>query len=185
MSPGGPYPVSYRALVPKRSECVNLLVPVCLASTHIAYGSIRMEPVFLILGQSSATAAALAVEKGTDVQDVDYAQLRKRLLADGQVLELPRPAAKGLSAAKFPGVVVDDEDAELRGEWKTSAVMGPFIGKGYRHDGDAAKGEKSAVFRANLLPGRYEACVAYSSASNPRSIFLLSSNLLMVKRNVF
>jgi FAD dependent oxidoreductase len=166
VSPGGPYPVSYRALVPKRSECTNLLVPVCLASTHIAYGSIRMEPVFLILGQSSATAAALAVESDKDVQDVAYAALRKRLLSDAQVLELPRPSPKGLTADQFPGVVVDDEKAELRGEWKTSAVMGPYIGKGYRHDGDAGKGENSAVFRAELKPGRYEVRVAYSPASN-------------------
>lgn len=97
VNPGGPYPISYRALVPRANECTNLLVPVCVAATHIAYGSIRMEPVFLILGQSAATAAALAAEKDVDVQRVDYASLRARLLADGQVLDLPRtgPAAPG------------------------------------------------------------------------------------------
>ena len=89
VNPGGPYPISYEALVPKASECTNLLVPVCLSSSHIAYGSIRMEPVFMILGQSAATAAALAIDNNTDVQNVDYATLRARLLADGQVLELP------------------------------------------------------------------------------------------------
>ncbi|MHC4680262.1 MAG: FAD-dependent oxidoreductase [Planctomycetota bacterium] len=88
INPGGPYPISYGALVPKASECTNLLVPVCVSSSHIAYGSIRMEPVFMILGQSAATAAAIAIDENIDVQAVDYSKLRARLLADGQVLEL-------------------------------------------------------------------------------------------------
>jgi hypothetical protein len=88
INPGGPYSISYEAIVPKASECTNLLVPVCLSSSHIAYGSIRMEPVFMILGQSAATAAVFAIEDDVNVQNVDYAKLRKRLLADGQVLEL-------------------------------------------------------------------------------------------------
>ena len=78
----GPYPISYRALVPKAAECTNLLVPVCLSATHIAYGSIRMEPVFMVLGQSAATAAVQAIDDSVDVQNVDYAKLRARLLAD-------------------------------------------------------------------------------------------------------
>jgi glycine/D-amino acid oxidase-like deaminating enzyme len=85
--PMKPYPISYRSLIPKAGECSNLLVPVCLSSSHIAYGSIRMEPVFMILGQSAATAAAMAVESQTTVQSVPYAPLRQRLLADGQILE--------------------------------------------------------------------------------------------------
>jgi hypothetical protein len=82
-----PYPISYRAIVPKSQECENLLVPVCLSSSHIAYGSIRMEPVFMILGQSAATAAALSIDDRVAVQKLDYAKLRERLLADKQVLE--------------------------------------------------------------------------------------------------
>jgi len=85
--PMKPYPISYRALMPKASECENLFVPVCLSSSHIAYGSIRMEPVFMILGQSSATAAALALDDNVPVQQLDYAKLRARLLADKQILE--------------------------------------------------------------------------------------------------
>lgn len=88
INPGGPYPISYGAIVPKASECTNLLVPVCVSSSHIAYGSIRMEPVFMILGQSAATAAVIAIDNSTDVQNVDYSKLRSRLLADGQVLNL-------------------------------------------------------------------------------------------------
>lgn len=83
----GPYPISYRAIVPKEEQCANLFVPVCLSASHIAYGSIRMEPVFMVLGQSAATAAALALEAGVSAQAVDYGKLSKRLLRDGQVLE--------------------------------------------------------------------------------------------------
>jgi len=89
VSPGGPYLISYRSIVPARGEAANLLVPVCISASHIAYGSIRMEPVFMILGQSAATAAVEAIDSGVPVQDVDYARLKKKLLADGQVLKLP------------------------------------------------------------------------------------------------
>jgi hypothetical protein len=85
--PMKPYPISYRALIPKAGECENLLVPICLSATHIAYGSIRMEPVFMILGQSSATAASMAIDAEIPVQKVDYEKLRARLLADKQILE--------------------------------------------------------------------------------------------------
>ena len=84
-----PYGISYQSIVPKRAECGNLFVPVCLAASHIAYGSIRMEPVFMVLGQSAAVAAGLALERGGAVQDVPYGELRARLQALGQVLEWP------------------------------------------------------------------------------------------------
>ena len=80
------YPVSYRSIVPKRSECSNLFVPVTLSSSHVAFGSIRMEPVFMVLGQSAATAASMAIDENVAVQDVDYPKLREKLLADGQKL---------------------------------------------------------------------------------------------------
>ncbi len=87
VSTNGPYQIAYGSLVPRKGQAANLLVPVCVSSSHIAYGSIRMEPVFMILGQSAATAAAMAIDAGIAVQDVPYAKLRARLLADGQVLE--------------------------------------------------------------------------------------------------
>jgi hypothetical protein len=86
VSTGGPYEIAYGSLVPKRGQADNLLVPVCVSSSHIAFGSIRMEPVFMILGQSAATAAALALDSNIPVQDVPYARLKERLLKDGQVL---------------------------------------------------------------------------------------------------
>ncbi|HAV62150.1 MAG TPA: xanthan lyase [Verrucomicrobiales bacterium] len=85
-----PYEIAYGSLVPKKAECENLLVPVCVSASHIAFGSIRMEPVFMILGQSAATAAVMAIDQQIAVQEVNYADLRERLTKDGQVLELVR-----------------------------------------------------------------------------------------------
>lgn len=82
-----PYGVDYGAIIPKRGDCANLFVPVCLSASHMAFGSIRMEPVFFALGQVAGTAAAQAIDGGCAVQDLPYAPLRKRLLADGQVIE--------------------------------------------------------------------------------------------------
>jgi hypothetical protein len=92
VSTNGPYEIAYGSLVPKKGQAENLLVPVCVSSSHIAFGSIRMEPVFMILGQSAATAAVMAIDAKQSVQDVPYAKLRERLLQDGQVLEYQSPA---------------------------------------------------------------------------------------------
>jgi hypothetical protein len=170
VSPGGAYTISYRALLPRAEECANLLVPVCLSSSHIAYGSIRMEPVFMVLGQTAATAASLALADGVRLAALDYAKLRARLLADGQVLELPSPAPPrppGIDPRKLAGVVIDDEDARWSGDWIASTSVGPFVGEGYRHDGHAAETPMSARFEARLpRNGRWEVRLAYSSHSN-------------------
>jgi hypothetical protein len=85
--PKQPYSISYGTLTPKKSDCTNLLVPVCVSSSHTAFGSIRMEPVFMILGQSAAAAASLVIDEGIAVQDLAYEKLRKVLLEEKQVLE--------------------------------------------------------------------------------------------------
>lgn len=103
-----PYPISYRALVPKAEECSNLLVPVCLSASHIAYGSIRMEPVFMELGQSSAIAAATAIDRHIPIQEVDAATIRDTLRND--------PLADGST----PEILVDNDDSTgvtVEGEW--------------------------------------------------------------------
>lgn len=84
----GPYEIAYGALVPKKEECQNLLVPVCASASHIAFGSIRMEPVFMILGQSAAVAACMAIDEKIAVQDVEYEKLKNLLLEKGQVLTM-------------------------------------------------------------------------------------------------
>jgi len=173
INPGGPYPISYRAIAPPAVECANLLVPVCLSSSHIAYGSIRMEPVFLILGQSAATAASLALRGDIPVQDVPYDDLQARLLKDGQVLDLPdstahRPQTPVLSD-RLEGVVIDDSQADRQGRWLASTAIDPFVDVGYQHDNNEGKGRKTAVFRAALEPGRYEVRLAVPASGNRAS----------------
>ncbi|MEZ6192117.1 MAG: FAD-dependent oxidoreductase [Phycisphaerales bacterium] len=107
--PSAPYGISYHAIVPAKGECENLLVPWCLSASHIAFGSIRMEPVGMILGHSAAAAACLAIDAGSSVQDVDYTALRNRLQADGQILHWPDGRARtGIShwveKDRVPGV---------------------------------------------------------------------------------
>ena len=81
-----PYPIAFRSILPKQDQVSNLLVPICLSASHIAFGSIRMEPVFMVLGQSAATAAAMALDAEQGLHQLEYNQLRERLLADKQVL---------------------------------------------------------------------------------------------------
>lgn len=100
VSTQGPYEIAYGSLVPKRGQCENLFVPVCVSSSHIAFGSIRMEPVFMILGQSAATAAVMAIDAGIAVQDVAYEKLRERLVQDGQVLNFQAPASNRQPSSK-------------------------------------------------------------------------------------
>jgi hypothetical protein len=150
-----PYEIAYGSIVPKPGEASNLLVPVCVSSSHIAYGSIRMEPVFMILGQSAATAAALAIEGKCAVQDLPYPVLKARLSAHGSE-----------SIAGLTGVVVDDESAEWIGEWSQSHA-GKYFGVGYHHDRNAKDGAASAVFKPNLpKAGRYEVRFAYPENPN-------------------
>lgn len=167
VSPGGPYPIDYGAIVPRRGECENLLVPVCVSASHIAFGSIRMEPVFMILGQSAAQAAKLAIEDGVAVQDVDYGRLEQAMLDAGQVLRAP---SRGVDPDSLSGHVIDDEDAEFSGAWTRSHATPGFVYRGYRHDGDARDGESAAVFYlGGLDPGRYEVRLAYTATPNRSS----------------
>ncbi len=90
------YPISYLSIIPKKEECSNLIVPICMSASHVAYSSIRMEPVYMVLGQSAGTAAALAVIRNNTVRDVPYEVLRKQLLADKQVLD-PKPTVLNIA----------------------------------------------------------------------------------------
>jgi len=175
VSPGGPYVVAYRAIVPKKSECKNLLVPVCVSSSHIAFGSIRMEPVFMILGQSAATAAVFSIEDKAAVQDLPYEKLRKKLLADGLVLDLPKDAKPRilLTANSLDGIVIDDNEAVFEGAWSTSTSAPTFIESGYRHDAHVEIGNdesKTATFTAKIPEaGTYEVKISYPPNGNRAS----------------
>ncbi len=164
VSPRGPYEIAYGSLVPQKGQATNLLVPVACSATHIAYGSIRMEPVFMILGQSAATAAAMAIDGKITIQDVPYADLKARLLADGQVLSKPVDLSKypaesddHSASPRPPGITVDDSNAKLTGDWTESQAGKGFIGEGYRHDSKGTKGPMSATFSTRLTKaGKYE-----------------------------
>ncbi|MDC0291871.1 FAD-dependent oxidoreductase [Verrucomicrobiales bacterium] len=170
VSTRGPYEIAYGSLVPKKEQCQNLIVPVCVSSSHIAFGSIRMEPVFMILGQSAATAASIAIDEGIPVQDIDYKKLKARLLKDGQILEYDGPTNEkrvGVDLKSLKGVVVDDDFANFKGPWKPSSSANSYLGFGYRHDDNLADGKCIATFQGQLpKAGKYEVRFAYTPNSN-------------------
>ncbi|CAL1519672.1 FAD-dependent oxidoreductase [Chitinophaga sp. MM2321] len=141
-----PYPVSYRALIPKAEDCKNLLVPICLSASHIAYGSIRMEPVFMALGQATGVAADLAIASGISVQEVDAAKvssiLKSNPLADGRTGD----------------VLMDNADSlQLEGDWKTEKGKGS-----YGPDMLTAEKNAKAIFRPYLRKsGQYSIYLYY------------------------
>ncbi len=171
--PPYPYMISYGSLTPKRNECTNLLVPVSLSSSHIAFGSIRMEPVFMILGQSAAVAAGMAIDGKCGVQEVDYPALKQKLLDKEQVLEWTgaRPTARQrILPRSLSGVVVDNAQAELTGDWRLSSANSPFVGSGYAHNSNEGQGKKSAVLAAELpKDGTYSVRLAYPRNNNRAS----------------
>ncbi len=160
----GPYQIGYGAIVPKQSECENLLVTFALSASHSAFASIRMEPPFMITSQSAAAAGCLAIDHQTPVQEVDYNLLKEQLIKDGQVLEAignskPRP--------KLSGTVIDDAAAKLKGDWTKSNAAGMLSGNGYRHDGNTDKGEKTATFSTIIdTTGTYDIRLLYTAHEN-------------------
>lgn len=146
-----PYPIAYRSLIPKKEECRNLFVPVCLSATHIAYGSIRMEPVFMVLAQSSATAAVMAIDKNTAVQDVDVKALQTKLAAD--------PLVNGST----PEVLVDDADeaaVQVTGAWTRDIKGRGAYGLSYRTIAAGPNTKGTVRFIPNIQQaGNYEVLV--------------------------
>jgi hypothetical protein len=158
-----PYQIPYRCVTPKREECENLLVPVALSASHVTYGSIRMEPQFMILGHSCGVAAALALQENLPVQEVSVPALQAKLRAQKQVLEL---AVTGPGTETLGGVVQDDEDASYTGEWTSSNYGNPLNGTSH-HDANVDKGSKTARFTLSVpRAGKYEARLAYVSSPN-------------------
>ncbi len=167
-SPTRPYQIPYRTLLPKRDECENLLVPVCLSASHVAYCSIRMEPVYMAMGQACGVASAMALAGNAVVHDIPTDVLRGKLKERKAVLEL-EGMADLITVDKLPGIVVDDLDAEFVGHWSNSPFGNPIEGSA-AHDGNTDKGEKSATFTIEIPEdGRYEVRFAYASSSNRAS----------------
>lgn len=132
----GPYQVSYRSIVPVEAQCANLLVPVCLSASHAAYGSIRMEPVFMVLGQSAAVAARLALAANAPVQRVDVTALQAQLRALGQRIDISDKSEIVLDSRGGGG----NGGVTRAGTWVSSSWTGGFYGGDYEHDGNTAKG---------------------------------------------
>ena len=169
VSPGGPYLISYRSIIPAKGQVTNLSVPVCLSSSHIAYGSIRMEPVFMILGQSAATAAVQAMQSNCDLQTLPFGPLREQLLKDSQVLDLPPgiPVKDAISKKSVPGIVLDDAEATVTGAWARSSSAGKYVGVDYVHDSDLEKGEKSITWTIKApSTGQFALRMSYSANPN-------------------
>ncbi len=131
-----PYPISYRAILPKRNECTNLLVPVCLSASHIAYGSIRMEPVFMVLAQSAAVAAIMAIDANTSLHEIDVKKLQTELKTN--------PLANKSQAE----ILVDNDDMQvkLNGDWIIVPKGYGRYGKNYLIDESKGEDEKSVIY---------------------------------------
>ncbi|MFM8494563.1 MAG: sulfatase-like hydrolase/transferase, partial [Planctomycetia bacterium] len=173
--PKRPYHIGYGSLVPKRGECANLLVPVCLSASHIAYGSARMEPVFMLLGDAAANAAVLAARTGSAVQDVDYASLRSLLEAQGQVLELPgtqQPTARGTRPPNVVIVFCDDlgyGDPSCYGGKVPTPHIDRIAREGIRFTDFHVPHPFCSASRAALLTGCYSPRVSIHGALVPSS----------------
>jgi hypothetical protein len=171
---GYAYHVPYRAVLPKLDQCDNLLVPVALSCTHVGISSLRIEGAWMVIGQGAGVAAALAAKNDVAVQDLEYARLRERLLAQKQVLELPEvsdapPSDGSIPAKSLSGIVLDDSQAQLTGNWSRSTNFKPHIESGYVFSGERGStskgdGKATATFRIEVpKSGRYQLLMAYSA----------------------
>ncbi len=167
---GYAYHIPYRAILPQGEQCDNLLVPVSLSCTHVGISSIRVEPTWMILGQSAGIAAAIAAKDGVTVQKLPYQRLKERLLAQGQVLDLPKlpelpkaTTAVSIPKKSLPGLVLDDTEAKLTGNWSHSVNFKPHIERGYLHDNATGNGDAIATFEIKVpKSGKYQVKMAYS-----------------------
>jgi hypothetical protein len=182
----GPYPISYRALIPKENECQNLLVPVCLSASHIAYGSIRMEPVFMVLGQSTALAAAMAIDAKTSVQKVNIAKLQQELKANP------------LADSSTPEILVDNDSQKMttitgpwRVETKSKGGYGPsylvYEGQGgetatVRFTPDIVKAGKYRIYAyfPRLAKSASELGITVSDGKSSKSIPIKTADIVVV-----
>ncbi|HET6407905.1 MAG TPA: FAD-dependent oxidoreductase [Chthoniobacteraceae bacterium] len=159
----GPYGISYRAMVPKATEVENLLVPVCVSSSHIAFGSIRMEPVFMILGQSAGMAAVRALNDDVPVQQVDYSLLRRDLMLAGQVVSLATPPSAG-------EIILDNTEptgVTISSGWTGSSASPGYYGSDYLHDSNTGQGTKTVRYTPTIpQSGTYEVFARWTTNAN-------------------
>ena len=164
-----PYPISYRAIVPKKGECTNLLVPVCLSASHIAFGSIRMEPVFMVLAQSAAMAASLAIESKKNIQEIEIRTLQNRLKNN--------PLANGT----LPEILIDNADSlnfKTIGNWEKIAKGYGRYGKDYVQANLKDEKKYEAIFNTQFKnKAKYKAYVYIPKTEGHVSKLTISINI--------
>lgn len=166
-TPARPYHIPYRSLTPKTEECENLLVTVCFSASHIAYCSMRMEPVYMAMGHAAGLAAVQADKSGVAIQRIDVPALQTKLLEQKAVIDLNLPDIT--LSARLPGIVLDDHAASYNGDWTNSSYGNPIDGAS-KHDGGDGQGQKSATFEVTITEsGTYTVRVAYVHAPNRAS----------------
>jgi|APTNR8051073442_1049403.scaffolds.fasta_scaffold00090_26 hypothetical protein len=163
-----PWPISYRAIIPPASAAENLLVPWAISASHVAFCSMRMEPVFMVLSQSAATAAALAIDRGESVQALPYPLLRTHLVAGGQI-----PGDD--PSTDVNEVIVDNQatnSVQLNGAWTVSTTTSGYYGPDYIHDGNPlTKGTLSVRYTPNLpTSGAYTVFARWTAHTNRSTV---------------
>ncbi|MEJ7557468.1 MAG: FAD-dependent oxidoreductase [Pedobacter sp.] len=165
-APFRPYEISYNAIIPKAADCENLFVTICLSASHTIYGSLRMEPVFMMTGHAAGVAAALAIKAKSTVQDVDISQLRAKLIAQKQILKFDTKPGFFLGKDST-GYVMDDTDAVIKGDWLHSISSAPFLMYNYQFASQSATETASATYHPKLPEdGDYEVQILYSADNN-------------------
>ncbi|TLD68695.1 FAD-dependent oxidoreductase [Phragmitibacter flavus] len=166
-TPARPYHIAYRSITPKIEECENLLVTVTCSASHIAYCSMRMEPVYMALGHAAGLASIQALKNQQPVQSIDVAALQQKLLAQKAVIDLNLPDIT--LSTKLPGIVQDDQAATYTGHWTSSGYGNPIDGSSH-HDGGDDQGNKTATFTIAVPEnGKYQVRLAYAPAPNRAS----------------
>lgn len=165
--PVQPYEIAYRALTPKPAECENLLVVCAVSASHVAYSSIRMEPQYMIMGEAAGRAAVMALRAETPVQSIDVPALQNALRENSAVLSLAEAVGPLMRVTDLPGIALDNDGAELAGEWRASQSTVPYVGLDYAHTLEGASPETAARYAARIPEsGRYTVRVYYSPHPN-------------------
>jgi hypothetical protein len=167
--PYKPYQVPYRSLTPMQRDCENLYVTICLSASHVIYGSLRMEPIFMVIGHAAGTAATMAVKNKVAVQQVNIKTLQQKLLQQGQVFDFPLEADSYLEKHTFSGIIIDDFEAAVTGKWVwgRSQRSLPFLMGGYQTVAQSPRETASHTYTPQIPEsGNYEVYVMYVADKN-------------------